>query len=62
MNKVLHILTVEPDDTVAGFIQALCGDESAFVVGLYPDRISATQVNWSRLVDEIFGHEWAICW
>ena len=62
MNKVLHILKSEPDDTVIQVIEALAGDEGAMVVNLYDDQISGTTTNWARLVDDIFAHDQVICW
>ncbi len=62
MKKVLHILKSEPDETVARIIDALAGDESVAVVNLYQDQISGTNINWLRLVDDIFAYDQVICW
>lgn len=62
MKKVLHILKSEPDETVASFIEALSGEESAVVVNLYQDEISGTTTDWLRLVDDIFAYDQVICW
>ena len=62
MQKVLHILKTEPDETVEQFIEAISGDEGATVVNLYQDGISDAAVNWIRLVDDIFDHDKVICW
>jgi hypothetical protein len=62
MEKVLHILKTEPDETVEQFIEAISGDEGATVVNLYRDNISDAAVNWARLVDDIFDHDKVICW
>ena len=62
MQKVLHILKTESDETVEQFIDAISGDEGATVVNLYRDGISDAAVNWVRLVDDIFAHDKVICW
>lgn len=62
MDKVLHILASEPDETVAGLIDAFGGDQGAVVVTLYPDAISGVPADWPRLVDDIFTHDKIICW
>lgn len=62
MKKVLHILKSEPDETVARIIDALAGDESVAVINLYQDQISGTNINWLRLVDDIFAYDQVICW
>jgi len=59
---VLHILKSEPDETVAGLIEAQSQEEGAAVVSLYQDQISGFSVNWSRLVDDIFNFDRVICW
>lgn len=62
MAKVLHILKCQPDPTVAELIQASTGDDDIAVVSLYQDEISGAAVNWSRLVEDIFGYDRVICW
>ena len=62
MAKVLHILKTEPDDMVAGLIEALSGEDGVAVVCLYEDELSGGIVDWERLVDDIFAHEKVICW
>jgi hypothetical protein len=59
---VLHILKSEPDETVAGLIQAQSEDECVAVVSLYQDQITGSGVNWARLVDDIFNYDRVICW
>lgn len=59
---ILHILKSEPDETVAGLIQAQSREEGVAVVSLYQDQITGCGVNWSRLVDDIFVYDRVICW
>ena len=60
--KILHILCVEPDDTVQRFIESISGEDGVNVVCLYNDGIAKTPVNWERLVEDIFAYEKVICW
>jgi hypothetical protein len=62
MAKVLHILKCKPDESVAELIQASAGEDDVAVVSLYQDEISGTGVDWSRLVEDIFGYDRIICW
>ena len=62
MNKLLHILRSEPNDTVRHLIEAMAGDEGVTVAVLYRDDIARVPVNWLRLVDDIFAAEKVICW
>lgn len=54
--KVLHILKTEPDETVEGLLEAFADDEGK-TVPLYDD-----EVDWARLVDDIFSYDKIICW
>ena len=54
---VLHILRTEPDDIVEKLIEKLSGQEGTSVTSLYQE-----DVDWSRLVDDIFSHKKVICW
>lgn len=56
--KVLHILRSEPDETVERLIDAMTdkSDEATVKPLFKPD------VNWSRLVDDIFSHDKVISW
>jgi len=54
--KVLHILKSEPDETVAGFLEAF-SDQEVTTVRLYDG-----DVDWETLVEEIFSHDKIICW
>ncbi len=58
MMKVLHILRSEPDETVERLIDAMAGegDQNTVKPLFKPD------VNWSRLVDDIFSHDKVISW
>lgn len=62
MNTVLHILKSQPDDTVTALIESLSRETAVRVVGLYPDEISGTSVDWERLVEDIFACDRVICW
>ncbi len=55
--KVLHILRTEPDDTVRICLEAFSTEDAGNVAALYKD-----DVDWSRLVDDIFSHDKVICW
>jgi hypothetical protein len=55
--KVLHILRTEPDDTVRRCLEAFSTEDAVNVAALYKG-----DVDWSRLVDDIFSHEKVICW
>ena len=62
MANVLHILKSEPDETIAGLIEDLAGEEGVTVVSLYDDKISGATLDWGRLVDDIFTFDRVICW
>jgi hypothetical protein len=62
MAKVLHILKSKPDKTVAELIQASAAEDDIAVVSLYADEISGSNVDWARLVKDIFGYDRVICW
>lgn len=55
--KILHIYRSEPDETVAKIVQTTTNGDQAKVVELFN-----IDVNWTRLVDDIFAHEKVICW
>ncbi len=55
--KVLHVLRTEPDDTVETCMEAFSVEEVVNVRALYKDDI-----DWFRLVDDIFSHDKVICW
>ncbi len=55
--KVLHILRTEPDDTVEAIMEAFSVEEVVNVTALYKG-----DVDWSKLVDDIFSHDKIICW
>ena len=55
--KVLHILRTEPDETVERLIETISGEEGVTVEALYQEN-----VDWSRLVDDIFAYDKIICW
>ncbi len=55
--KILHILRSEPDDLVEQLVENLSGEDGATVTSLYQD-----DVDWWRLVDDIFSHQKIICW
>ena len=54
--KVLHILKSEPDDAVTGFLEAFTEQEVTTI------RLFEGEVDWEKLVDEIFANDKIICW
>jgi hypothetical protein len=62
MARVLHILKSKPDKNVAALIEASAAQDDIAVVSLYQDEISGAEVDWSRLVTDIFGYDRVICW
>jgi hypothetical protein len=61
MGQVLYLLRSAPDQAVFDLISAI-GAGEATVVCLYPDAVTATPVDWSRVLDDIFTHDKVICW
>jgi hypothetical protein len=55
--KILHILRTAPDETVEKLIHYLSEDAEATVKPLFQGNI-----DWSRLVDDIFSHDKVISW
>ncbi len=55
--KVLHLLRSEPDITVERMIECFCTEEECAVEILYRG-----DVDWSRLIDDIFTYDRVICW
>ena len=55
--KMLHILRSQPDENIKILMEASTNGDEAKVVELYRE-----DVDWSRVVDEIFSHEKVICW
>jgi hypothetical protein len=55
--RILHILRNEPDIIVEKLIDTLSEDDEATVKPLFQGDI-----DWSRLVDDIFSHDKVICW
>jgi hypothetical protein len=55
--RTLHILRSAPDETVEKLIDCLAETDEATVQPLFKNDI-----DWSRLVDDIFGHDKVICW
>lgn len=55
--KILHIFRSEPDETVRNIVQSTTNGDESKVVELYQDN-----VDWARLVDEIFSHEKVVSW
>ena len=55
--KILHILRTEPDDTVKEIVaSATNGDQSKIT------ELHKGDIDWSRLVDDIFSHDKVVCW
>ena len=55
--KILYILRSRPDATVEKFMQTVTNGDQADVMALYQENI-----DWSKLVDEIFEHDKVISW
>jgi len=55
--KILHILRTEPDETVKEIVASTTNGDQSTAVQLYKGDI-----DWSRLVDDIFSHDKIICW
>ena len=55
--RVLHVLKNEPDETVEKLINELSEDDESTVMPLFN-----RDVDWLRLVDDIFAHDQVICW
>lgn len=55
--KILHILKNAPDETEQKLIELLSIDDEATVKPLFNG-----DVDWSRLVDDIFSNDKVICW
>ena len=56
--KILHILKSEPDETIEQFIQKLSDEEDETTV----KPLFQGNIDWHRLLDDIFSHERVICW
>ena len=55
--RVLHLLRTEPSITVERFIECFSDEEESAVETLYQGDI-----DWDRLVDDIFSYDRVICW
>jgi hypothetical protein len=55
--KVLQIFRTKPDDIVQNLSELVSMENDASAVLLYQG-----EVDWSKLVDEIFAHDKIICW
>ena len=55
--KVLHLLRTEPSKTVERLIECFCNEEECAVEILYNG-----DVDWNRLVDDIFLYDRVISW
>ena len=55
--KILYILRTRPDVTVEKFMQTVTNGDQADLAALYKKNL-----DWSRLVDDIFEHDKVICW
>ena len=56
--KVLHLLRSEPDETVQQLIETMTDTEDETTV----KPLFKADVDWSRLVDEIFLNDKVISW
>jgi hypothetical protein len=55
--RILHILKSEPDETIEKLIGYLTETDEITVQPLFQGNI-----DWIRLVDDIFAHDKVICW
>jgi hypothetical protein len=55
--RILHLLRTEPGTAVEKFIECFSDEEECAVKILYQDNI-----DWDRLVDDIFSYDKVICW
>ena len=55
--KILHIFRTEPDKTVENIVKTTTNGDKSKVWELYKGDI-----DWSRVVDDIFSHEKIISW
>ena len=55
--RTLHLLRTEPSITVERLIEYYSDEEECAVEALYQGDI-----DWSRLVDDIFSYDRIICW
>ena len=55
--KILYILRTRPDVTVEKFMQTVTNGDQADVTALYQE-----DMDWSKLVDDIFEHDKVISW
>jgi len=55
--KILHILRTEPDQTVKDIVVSTTNGDQSKAAELYKGDI-----DWSRLVDDIFSHDKIISW
>lgn len=55
--RILHLLRTEPDISVERFIECYSDEDECAVEPLYQ-----SDVDWNRLVDDIFSYDKVICW
>ena len=55
--EILHILRSEPDETIKDIVASTTNGDKSRTAELYNGDI-----DWSRLVDDIFSHDKIICW
>ena len=55
--RILHILKSKPDETIEKLIDSLTETDEITVQPLFQGNI-----DWTRLVDDIFAHDKVICW
>ena len=55
--RTLHILRSSPDETVEKLINYLSDTDETAVQPLFQG-----DVDWQRLVDDIFAHDKVVCW
>lgn len=55
--KVLHLLKSKPDQLVLDIMERSCQSTECKSIELF-----APDINWEKIVDEIFMHDKVICW
>ena len=55
--RILNLIHSEPNKTVERLIEYFSGEDECAVEELYQEDI-----DWDRLVDDIFSYDKVICW
>ena len=57
MKKELHLLRTKPGNTVINLTKPISQEGQITLINLYDEDL-----DWSKLVDDIFSHDKVICW